>query len=522
MKSKSNKNRKNKQGFIHFLIGKDQYFDWLLLVIVCLAGYLVVKSGYPYPITMSDSGGYIQAAKTDMFSFYRPFGYSVLLQLIHTLSSSIHAIFIVQMLLYFISASIFAFTVKYFFAPAKKIVWYFLLFFFVFSPMAFILANAIMSDLLFGIVIYIMLASFIFIVKQGKWIALITFLLAVFCSLYIRYSAMVFPVIFLFCFLWLRGKIRWISIAGLVIVSVIFYNQMKDLMKETTEFDQFSTGFDGWQLANNAMHILPFIDLDSQKISDKKMRELHQFSLPYKDTILESTNHGSTTTVSFLWDPAFPLKMFVYEEMRKQQRSYAHLWIELGTTTFKEYGQYLILRYPWKFMRYYYFPNMKHVFFLYNPGIISSETSITTAEAYEWYKIDESQDLTLKNPFYKGIIWNFMQVLWTLRWIFILGLSLWAVLWRKRIKYNNADKIVFWSLFVFGAIYYASTVFASPIEDRYWFPTECILFSFCYILCNKLVLCMQSNSLKNNQEQAVISNEKPVIPKQKKGKKNIR
>jgi hypothetical protein len=522
MKSKSNKNRKNKQGFIRFLINKDQYFDWLLLVFVCLAGYFIVENGYPYPITMSDSGGYIQAAKTDMFSFYRPFGYSALLQLIHAISSSIHAIFIMQMLLYFISTSFFAFTIKYFFPPANKTVWYFLLFFFVFSPMAFILANAIMSDLLFGAVIYIMLASFVFIMKQGNWIALIIFLLAVFCSLYIRYSAMVFPVIFLFCFFWLKGKIRWLSIAGLVIVSVIFYNQMKDLMKETTGFNQFSTGFDGWQVANNAMHILPYIDLDSQKISDKKMRELHQFSLPYKELILNTTNHGSTPIVSFLWDQTFPLKMFLFEEMRKQQRPYAHLWIELGNTTYKEYGQYLILRYPWKFMRYYYFPNMKNVFYLDKPGVISSEVSITTSEAYEWYKIDESQDLTPENPFYKGIAWKFMQGLWSIRWIFILGLSLWAALWRKRIKYNDADKIVFWSLFIFGVIYYASTVFASPIESRYWFPTECILFSFCYILFNKLVLCMQSNPLKNNQEQAVINAEKHVISKQKRGKKNTR
>jgi hypothetical protein len=494
----------------------------LLLLFVCLAGYLVVKSGYPYPIAMSDSGGYVQAAITDMFSFYRPFGYSVLLQFIHAVSSSLHAIFVMQMLLYFIAVSFFAFTIKYFFTPANKIVWYSLLFFFVFSPMAFILANSIMSDLLFGAMIYIMLASFVFIMKKRNWIALVIFLLSLFCSLYIRYSAIIFPFIFIVCFFWVKGKIRWVSMAGAIIVTVLFYNQMKTLMKETTGFDQFSTGFDGWQLANNALHILPYIDLDSQKISDRKVRELHQFSLPYKDTISKVANQGTTLIISFLWDPGFPLKKFLYQEMQRQQRSYAHLWIQLGSTLYKDYGQYLILRYPWKFMRYYYYPNVKHVFFLYNPGIIFYETSIATKEACEWYKIEEPQNLTCKNPFYKGIAWKYMQIFWSVRWIFILGLSVWAILWRKRIKYNKADKIVFWSLFIFGAIYFASTVFASPIEDRYWFPTECILFSFCYILFNKLVFCMRSNSLGNNQVQPVISDEKPVIPKQKKGKKGKR
>jgi hypothetical protein len=523
MKEKSRKKEQlheAKSGFMKFLIAKGQYADWLLLALACVAGYFAVKSGYPYPLATSDSGGYVLAAQTDTFFFYRPFGYSVLLQIIHAISHSIHAVFVGQMLLYFMAVSGFAFTIKYFFTPANKILWYLLLFLFAFSPMAFILANCLLSDLLFGAIIYILLASFVFSVKRKNWIALVVFLFALYCSLHVRYSAMVFPVIFIACFLCLKGKIRIASIVGILIVTFVFHKQVKNMMNETTKINQFSTGFDGWQFANNAMHVIPYVDLDTAKITDKKVREFHQFMASHKEYILEKTQQGTRVTAGFLWDVKSPLKQFLQKEMVRLQRPYAHLWIKLGSTTYKEYGQFLMLKYPWTFMRYYYLPNLKNVFFLDAPGVIFRETSIGQGE-YKWYELDESQDLSCKNPFYKGFTWKFMQVSWALGWVCVLILSVWSVLWRKRIKYGGTDKIVFLSIFAFGAIYYASTVFASPIEDRYWFPMECVHFSFCYILLNKLILCMKPVPVENNHIQPAPSVEpapsvkKPVVSKGK-------
>jgi hypothetical protein len=510
--------------FMKFLIAREQYADWLLLALVCVAGYFAVKSGYPYPLTTTDSGGYIQAAYTDTFFFYRPFGYSVLLQIIHAVSHNIHAVFIGQMFLYFLATSFFAFTIKYFFTPANKIAWYSLLLLFVFSPMAFILANSLMSDLLFGVLIYTLLASSVFIIKKrSEWVALAVFLISLFCSLHVRYSAMVFPVVFIACFLFLKGKMRIVSIVGVLVVTLVFHKQVKNMMNETTKFNQFSTGFDGWLFANNALHILPHIDLDPATIPDKKMRELHQFFVSQKDSIAKITKQGTRVTTALLWNPNAPLKLFLQKEMVKLQQPYAHLWIKLGSTIYKEYGQYLMLKYPWKFMRYYYFPNVKNVFFLEAPGVIHGKTSVDWPKEREWYGLDESQDLSCKNPFYQGATWKFMQVRWTLGWICILILSAWAVVWRKRLKYSRTDKIVLWSIFAFGAIYYASTIFAAPIEDRYWLPMICVHFSFCYILLNRLIRGRQTASLKSEPDRTEpILASKPVTSKPRKGKKRNR
>ncbi|MDR2087532.1 MAG: hypothetical protein LBP72_10240 [Dysgonamonadaceae bacterium] len=493
---KAQKKPETKQNFVRFLLDKEQYYDWLLLLIVCITGYCIVKSGYPYPLTYPDSGGYIMAAQTDTFFFYRPFGYSMFLQIIHAVSSNIHAVFIGQIGLYFISAAIFAFTIKYFFTPAGKTGWYLLLFFFVFSPMAFILANCVMSDLLFGAVIFILLSSFIFIIKGGKWVSLVVFSLALFCSLHVRYSAMVFPVVTVVFFFLIKGKMRWLAIASSLAVTLVFHTQLKDMMQETTGFRQFSTGFDGWQYANNGMHVLPYIkDVPDRKLPKRKeIRELHRFIMSHKDIISEKTNQGKAVTTAFMWENDLPLKMFLQKKIREQRRSYSYMWIKLGSTTYKDYGQYLILNYPWEFMRHYYFPNLAGVFHLNAPGIMYGEKTIDSQEAYDWYQLDRSQDLSCKNPFYQGFVWTFMQITYGLTWIFILALSVWATVWRKRLRFDGTDKIVFWGLFVFGVIYYASTVFASPIESRYLFPMECIHFAFCYILFNKLTTGIKNYS----------------------------
>jgi hypothetical protein len=483
-------------GFTGFLIDKEQRYDWLLLLIVCVAGYWGVKSGYPYPLAYPDSGGYVLAAQTDTFFFYRPFGYSMFLQIIHAVSSNIHAVFIGQIVLYFISVAAFAFTVKYFFKPAGKAVWYLLLFFFAFSPMAFILANCVMSDLLFGATVFVLLASFISIVKSGKWLALIIFSLSLFSSLHIRYSAVVFPVVFLAFALLIKGKMRWLTIAASLLVTLVFHTQVKDMMEETTRFRQFSTGFDGWQYANNGMHLLPHIkDLKPQSITNRDVRELHQFLVAYQDVIAEKTDCGRRVTTAFMWESDLPLKMFLRKKMMEQRRPYSYLWIKLGSTTYKKYGQYLIMRYPWKFLRYYYFPNLIGIFHLNSPGIMHGEASINSPEACEWYSLDQSQDLSCKHPFYKGFTWTFMQISWWLTWGFILILSVWAIAWRKRLLFSPTDRIVFWGLFVFGAVYYASTVFATPLESRYLFPVECINFAFCYLLFNRIIMAKRAGNV---------------------------
>ena len=137
-----------------FILQTPQLIDCSIIVGICALAFIVLRTVYPYPATMSDSGGYVLTAMNNVFNFYRPFGYSQFLRIVYFFSSSIHAVFTVQIILYAVSIAFFALTIKYFFKPQSQIVWYILLIILVLSPMAFFMSNAIMSDMLFSIVIF--------------------------------------------------------------------------------------------------------------------------------------------------------------------------------------------------------------------------------------------------------------------------------------------------------------------------------------------------------------------------------
>lgn len=474
--------------FFTFLKSKDQRIDWIILTASCIVGFIILKICYPYPATISDSGTYVQAAADNMFSFYRPFGYSYFLRLVHGLSSSLHAVFIVQMLLYFLSASAFAFVIKYVFPPKSKILWWGLLFIFIFSPIAFYMANALMSDLLFAVMIYSMLASFIYLVKKGGWVALCLFLLSLFFALHIRYSAMMFPVLFIGLFFMVKGKIKWIGIAGTIVVTLVFYNQVKSSMKETTGFDQFSTGFDGWQIANNALHILPYIDLKPEQIKDPDMRVIHEYMLSQKDLIRERTKDGKEVVASFMWINDLPLKQFLFMFIQHNNQPYPICWIYLGSNNYKEYGQYLIMHHPVEFMKYYYIPNSTQVFYPESQEIIGKYTPIGMENVLAWYNIPKGTDMNGKHNLYESFVAGWSCASYIPIWLAIFALAVTSIVLRKKLKWEDSQRKVFWVIVGAGLLYYAATVFASPVSLRFWIPMNAVLFAVMYILSNRLII----------------------------------
>lgn len=472
-----------------FLKNKDQRIDWLIIGLSCLVGFIIVKMCYPYPSTMSDSGTYVASAAQDMFTFYRPFGFSVFLQIMHLFSSSIFSVFIFQIILYFLSASFFAMTVKYFIPPTNRILWRILLFFFIFSPISFYMANAIMSDLLFSATIYIMLAAFLFVIKQKSWIGLGVFLLFLFFSLHVRYSAIIFPITFIGCAFFIKGHIRWVAIAATVIVVLFFQDQIKDDMKQTVGIRQYSTGFDGWQLANNALPIEPFVEIDPNTIKDKEVREVHLFVSQYNDMILEKTKNGTDPVASFMWINDQPLKQYLYYYLSNTNEPYPVAWVKIGSGRYKKYGQYMITKYPGKFLQHYYIPNSKQVFYPDKTGLICQYKPIEVKDIKAWYNVRENANLEAKYPtLYEKALNTLIPISHLLIWIVMAATTVIAIIYRKKLGWERDDKIVFWCLLTFGIIYYAATVFASPIELRFWLPMNAIQFGFLYILGNKLIL----------------------------------
>ncbi|NDV79999.1 hypothetical protein [Dysgonomonas sp. 511] len=482
------KNTEANTSFFSFIKAKEQWIDWIILAVSCLIGYIALKICYPFPATISDSGTYVSAAVDDMFTFYRPFGYSAFLQIVHTFSSSVHAIFVSQIVLYFVSCAAFALVVKYIYTPANRILWYILLFIFVFSPISFYMSNAIMSDMLFAIMIYFMLAALFYLIKaKNSWVALGVLLLALYFCLQIRYLAIIFPVMFIACFFLLKGKMRWIGIAGIMVVTFAFYNQVKSDMKKTTGFNQFSTGFDGWQLANNAMHIIPYIDLKPERIANNELAGLHSFVVVQKDAISERTKQGADVSASFMWINDLPLKQYLFAYIQHTKQPYPIAWVRLGNTTYKDYGQYLIKRYPLEFVRYYYLPNARSIFYTTSKEIIGGYTPINVDDIFEWYKIPKETAMDAKYDIYKDFLAEASSVSYLILWPLIFVLGIFSFLKRKKLVwFDQAQKQIFWIIIITALFYYGATVFASPVSLRFWLPMNAIIFSLVYIMSNRL------------------------------------
>ena len=134
-------------------------------------------------------------------------------------------------------------------------------------------------------------------------------------------------------------------------------------MKETIHHAQFSTGFDGWQLANNGLHVLPFIE-DGQQPDNKRLREFHQIMQhQFKDIITEKTDSGRIATAAFLWDKEGPLKQYLFYYMQTTRTPYPIAWARLGGGLYADYGKWLIMHYPILFWQHYLAPNCKDVFY---------------------------------------------------------------------------------------------------------------------------------------------------------------
>ena len=151
MKKKTSPNNTEHKGdnYWTFLFQKAQMTDWITVLVSCLVGYVFIRLCYPMPATFPDAFSYVAAAQTDQFSIYRPFGYSAFLQIIHALSSSVHAVIIAQFILYALSIGLFMMALKRYYPI--HLTWLRLTIEAVvtLAPVCIYMLNALMSDALF-------------------------------------------------------------------------------------------------------------------------------------------------------------------------------------------------------------------------------------------------------------------------------------------------------------------------------------------------------------------------------------
>lgn len=476
-----------KDSYFSFIFRKGQALDWLVIFAAVALGCFCVTRTYPYPRVMSDSYGYIWAAMKDQFTYLRPFGYSSYLQLLHHVSASVFSVIVSQALMYALSLGLLTLAVKKYWLPRN--VWIFRAFeaLVALSPAAIFMLNTILSDTMQCCLVFVLIAMMLVMIHEKSWTAVIIYALALFASFHTRYTSVFFPIAFI-PVLAVKGKaiMRVSSIVLTIAAFMVFHEQRTRNMTKLVLQRQYSTGFEGWQLANNAIHVIPFFDKseDPKTPKEKRVRELHQFVVRYEmanNKILDKTENGTKATAAFIWDYDSPLKQHMVRVMG--EKKYAVMWVNLGSGVFKEYGKWLITHYPWLFVKYYLWPNSRQVFFTTHNEVVCGyeEIPVGKSEIVEWFDLPVNKDLSSRGEAFGKFFRPLFPWIELFTWLVFLASAAVLFLVGKPKTMSRETRLSLWVLFLFGLIYYGTVTFASPISLRYWMPMHAVKLVFAWI-----------------------------------------
>jgi hypothetical protein len=437
--------------------------------------FLIYKYCYPLPDFCTDAQGYVYAALLDTKTFYRPFGYSRFLQIVHGFTDSHYITVAIQYFMLVLAALFSFFTVDYLYPFKSKAIKFCSWLLVTVNPCLLVLANLIMSDALFIAFSAIWFALFLWIIRRKQWWCLLLQLIFLYASFQIRYNALYHPVITGIIFLLvpkLKTPYRLIGVFASFILIFGAYTSIKKTTYKDTGANIF-TGFNGWQIANNALMIYKRADIKTRDFDEPELRLLDQFTKHYIDSIsLESRiqiEKGKVSEAPFLWDANGPLKKYVFYYAHTNKMSYLSAWYQVAPL-YNEYGWHVIKNNRGLFFQYYLLPNF-YQYFIPPPELMSHydlSKGELTSNTRKWLQIKPTRPKAAVPGVQEKLMYPY-PVLHALLLLFCLATPL-VYVWKCRRKCGswNAQFVVpamLWYLFLCTDM--AFNTFASPISLRY-------------------------------------------------------
>lgn len=398
-------------------------------------------------------------------SGFRPIGYSWFIRFFHFFSKNYEALFTGQFLINAVATLSFLFSTKYFF-KLKGTIFYVLSGLLIFSPTVIYNTNYVMSDTIFNSLTLLFLATSFWIIIKPNFLNISLHLTILYLVINVRYAALFYPILSIGLFLMHINKNKWYIVLAVlpVLIGIKIYKDTKAETKKVYQYNEFSA-FSGWAAANNAVSIIPHIDLPLKEFRNKDSRFIHRIITSYPDSTYHFKNIKAT---HFMWRKDFPGKhVFVYNAKTKNLR-YTNAWIYTGRQ-FKDYASFLIKKYPFKYFRYYLWPNFMNMFQSYDiPNIKQYTPDKLSTEYFE---------LDFKNHVYKNSFLhktNPIRKIYTpLLWIICIASGIFLVIKRNSMEINKQKLLGFSLLFLI--LYLGFSVLAHPINNfRYLMPIYCI------------------------------------------------
>lgn len=444
------------------------------------------KICYPFADYFMDSYTYLIAALRHSLISFRPIGYSRFLEMIHVFTTSDTAVVFIQYIIIQTGSLFFFFTLLHFFNPGK-LVSRVLFIFLIFNPVTLYISNYILSDALFiGLSLY-WITLLIRIIVRPQWYGVVVQAILLFLIFELRFAALYYPVVLIVALIicrwswWFKGA----AIALSVLPIIFEMHHIRSVTYKETGTAVFSA-FSGWQIANNALHMYPYIKVANADLPSPACKELDSIVKKYFETIPAPELSGNKATTDYMWSNESPLKKYLYFK-KKQKDIYFNAWNAVSPTL-SDYSYSLIKKHPVAFTRYYLWPSA--ITYLLPPveslNTYNEGKDSVDEVAREWFRY--------KTPRVKAVSKNFQHLLlWPYTYLFfvvnIVFCGLWIVSLIKQRKMvitpRFGNTIVF--IGIFWLVHAGFSSFSTPAVYRYQQFALIILLAFSLILAEQLV-----------------------------------
>jgi hypothetical protein len=464
--------------------GPKLKIDLLLLGIflICIA---VLTYCYPMPQLTWDSFYYLENAH-DFRPSLRPGGYPWFIKNINGVTWSLHLIVACQYLLHFLSIWSFLRVVDK--LVALKDLQYFLLGFILLTePVALYHCFNILSDILFSSLSIAYISTLILLIRKRSIGLFILHIAFMFACVEVRHIALFYPYFSFALLVFYHRNIKLVLLYALVIFGLSYiFTQIHYRSAEKRYGVRVYSPFTGWTYANNALYSLPYIKLDTNKISDVEVRRLHAYCT---EVMSKPSFRMPVIGSGFLWDPGSPLCQLREKTQDSLQVSSFQAWYLL-CDVYGRYGTYLQRNYPMAYVKGYIVPNMATMVKPHEGEMLQYNSTVEMDTVILGWYHTELADYTPRHEPYRDYLNNWNNFYHQLRLALFTLAIIAALVYRKRMTNDTAKFLLPTILFV--GVFYLLTLYSSWFMHRYLLPViplqVAVIFVMCLVIGRKKVV----------------------------------
>jgi hypothetical protein len=471
----------NQQGFIDY-IKQNKRFLWLA-IIIGIVYFIIIRFLYPIPSYYADSFTFVGAAARNQPISFRPIMYSRLIQFFHFISTSDVLLLGAQYTSLLLANLFFFFSSCWLFRLSKLYKWvlYILL---ICHPFYLFASNYISSDAFFTSFTITWFTLLLWIMFKPRWYIILLHLALLVLLFMLRYNAVYYPLLtalaILFSSLAKWKKAPTISISILLILTCI---ECTRRATESYAGTKVFSAFSGWQLANNALHVIRYQHIDSAEMKTEKEKEIlrhcQSFFATNKDSI------PTKASAWYMWYDNSPLKTYLLRY--DSGRPYFRKWNALGPV-YADFGKRIIIQHPITYAKHfvgsncveYIYPKLE-IYETYFEGV---DTIARVAQDYFKYK---SNRVSKHRPAVYSAVFGLWPAFFAVANIILLLSGAWYF-FSKRHQFH--PKITNRFILLFAAYFFINFFFIillAPSVLRYNIPVLVLSFPFILFFIKEII-----------------------------------